>query len=117
MNWWRAIDVALDLKKKLVLNEGTFIYCIKSLFLLFFFFLNSLKNFVSAAMDHLGGNSHDLPSDKLPDSAWWYQLKKSEKFGVHGRLRFNMCSPWPDWQEGNKYITEAAVSIRQYSGI
>lgn len=100
-----AIDVAFDLKKKFALNEETAYLLHKTLFLLFFFSSTRTRTSFEAAMDHLGGNSHDLPSDKLQithgDTA--KEIGKILSSYGHG-LAIRHC----DWKEGNKYITEVA---------
>src|SRR3990172_9957347 len=100
-----AIEVAFDLKKKFSLNKPTPYLLHKTLFLLFFFSSTRTRTSFEAAMDHLGGNSHDLPSDKLQithgDTA--KEIGKILSSYGHG-LAIRHC----DWKEGNKYITEVA---------
>ncbi len=100
-----AIDIAFDLKKKFALNEQTPYLLHKTLFLLFFFSSTRTRTSFEAAMDHLGGNAHDLPSDKLQiahgDTA--KEIGKILSSYGHG-LAIRHC----DWNEGNKYITEVA---------
>jgi len=109
-NWNRdelqtAIEVAFDFKKKFALNEPTPYLLHKTLFLLFFFSSTRTRTSFEAAMDHLGGNSHDLPSDKLQiahgDTA--KEIGKILSSYGHG-LAIRHC----DWKEGNQYITEVA---------
>ncbi len=56
-------------------------------------------------MDHLGGNSHDLPSDKLQIVHGDTAKEIGKILGSYGHgLAIRHC----DWNEGNKYITEVA---------
>jgi N-acetylornithine carbamoyltransferase len=100
-----AIDVAFDLKKKFALNKPTPYLLHKTLFLLFFFSSTRTRTSFEAAMDHLGGNAHDLPSDKLQithgDTA--KDIGKILSSYGHG-LAIRHC----DWKEGNSYINEVA---------
>ena len=100
-----AIEVAFDLKKKFALNEPTPYLLHKTLFLLFFFSSTRTRTSFEAAMDHLGCNSQDLPSDKLQiahgDTA--KEIGKILSSYGHGLA----IRHW-DWKEGNKYITEVA---------
>lgn len=105
-----AMEVAFDLKKKFLMKEPTPYLLHQTLYLLFFFSSTRTRTSFEAAMDHLGGNSHDLPSDKLQiahgDTA--KEIGKILSSYGHG-LAIRHC----DWGEGNKYIREVA----QYSTV
>lgn len=100
-----ALDVAIDLKKKFLMKEPTPYLLHQTLYLLFFFSSTRTRTSFEAAMDHLGGNAHDLPSDKLQiahgDTA--KEIGKILSSYGHG-LAIRHC----DWGEGNKYIREVA---------
>jgi len=100
-----AFEVAFDLKKKFALSEQTPYLLYKTLYLLFFFSSTRTRTSFEAAMDHLGGSSHDLPSDKLQiahgDTA--QEIGRILSSYGHG-LAIRHC----DWNEGNKYINEVA---------
>ncbi len=100
-----AIDIAFDFKKKFALNEQTSYLLHKTLYLLFFFSSTRTRTSFEAAMDHLGGNVHDLPSDKLQinhgDTA--KEIGKILSSYGHG-IAIRHC----DWKEGNTYINEVA---------
>lgn len=100
-----AIEVAFDFKKKFALNQQTPYLLHKTLFLLFFFSSTRTRTSFEAAMDHLGGNSHDLPSDKLQIAHGDTAKEIGKILGSYGHgLAVRHC----DWREGNKYITEVA---------
>ncbi len=100
-----AIDVAVDLKRKFLLKEPTPYLLHQTLYLLFFFSSTRTRTSFEAAMDHLGGNAHDLTPDKLQiahgDTA--KEIGKILSSYGHG-LAIRHC----DWGEGNKYIREVA---------
>jgi N-acetylornithine carbamoyltransferase len=100
-----ALDVAMDLKRKFLLKEPTPYLLHQTLFLLFFFSSTRTRTSFEAAMDHLGGNAHDLPSDKLQithgDTA--KEIGRILSSYGHG-LAIRHC----DWKEGNAYIREVA---------
>ena len=100
-----ALDVALDLKKKFLLKVPTPYLLHQTLYLLFFFSSTRTRTSFEAAMDHLGGNVHDLPSDKLQiahgDTA--KEIGKILSSYGHG-IAVRHC----DWGEGNKYLREVA---------
>ena len=60
-----ALEVAMDLKRKFLLKIPTPYLLHQTLYLLFFFSSTRTRTSFEAAMDHLGGNAHDLPSDKI----------------------------------------------------
>lgn len=100
-----AIDLAFDLKKKFKKSIPTPYLLHKTLFLLFFFSSTRTRTSFEAAMDHLGGNSHDLPSDKLQIVHGDTAKEIGKILGSYGHgLAIRHC----DWREGNKYITEVA---------
>ncbi len=100
-----ALDVAFDLKKKFLMNESTPYLLHQTLYLLFFFSSTRTRTSFEAAMDHLGGNAHDLPSDKLQiahgDTA--KEIGRILSSYGHG-IAIRHC----DWGEGNDYIREVA---------
>lgn len=100
-----ALIVAADLKKKFLLKEPTPYLLHQTLYLLFFFSSTRTRTSFEAAMDHLGGNAHDLPSDKLQiahgDTA--KEIGKILSSYGHG-IAIRHC----DWGEGNAYIREVA---------
>ena len=61
----RIIETAIDLKKKFRKGNPTPYLFHKTLFLLFFFSSTRTRTSFEAAMDHLGGNSHDLVPERL----------------------------------------------------
>lgn len=100
-----AIEIAFDLKKKFALNEQTSYLLHKTLFLLFFFSSTRTRTSFEAAMDHLGGNTHDLPSDKLQIAHGDTAKEIGKILGSYGHgLAIRHC----DWKEGNEYISEVA---------
>lgn len=100
-----AIEIAFDLKKKFALGEQTPYLLQKTLFLLFFFSSTRTRTSFEAAMDHLGGNSHDLPSDKLQISHGDTAKEIGKILSSYGHgLAIRHC----DWGKGNQYITEVA---------
>lgn len=101
----KAIDFAFDLKKKYDLNKPTPYLLHKTLFLLFFFSSTRTRTSFEAAMDHLGGNSHDLPSDKLQIAHGDTPKEIGKILSSYGHgLAIRQC----DWKEGNQYISEVA---------
>ena len=100
-----AIEVAFDLKKKFLMKEPTPYLLHQTLYLLFFFSSTRTRTSFEAAMDHLGGNSHDLPSDKLQiahgDTA--KEIGKILSSYGHG-LAIRHC----DCGAGNQYIRAVA---------
>lgn len=100
-----VIDVAFDLKEKFKKGISTPYLLHKTLFLLFFFSSTRTRTSFEAAMDQLGGNSHDLPSDKLQIAHGDTAKEIGKILGSYGHgLAVRHC----DWREGNKYITEVA---------
>jgi len=100
-----ALEVALDLKKKFLLKEPTPYLLHQTLFLLFFFSSTRTRTSFEAAMDHLGGNAHDLPSDKLQISHGDTAKEIGKILSSYGHgLAIRHC----DLGEGNKYVNEVA---------
>ncbi|MBI2641895.1 ornithine carbamoyltransferase [Candidatus Roizmanbacteria bacterium] len=100
-----ALEVAFDLKKKFALNQQTPYLMHQTLFLLFFFSSTRTRTSFEAAMDHLGGNAHDLPSDKLQISHGDTAKEIGKILGSYGHgIAIRHC----DWKEGNQYINEVA---------
>lgn len=100
-----ALDVAIDLKRKFLLKEPTPYLLHQTLFLLFFFSSTRTRTSFEAAMDHLGGNAHDLPSDKLQISHGDTAKEIGKILSSYGHgLAIRHC----DWGEGNKYLQEVA---------
>ncbi|OGK16061.1 ornithine carbamoyltransferase [Candidatus Roizmanbacteria bacterium RIFCSPHIGHO2_01_FULL_39_12c] len=100
-----ALNVAVDLKRKFLLNESTPYLLHKTLFLLFFFSSTRTRTSFEAAMDHLGGNAHDLPSDKLQISHGDTAKEIGKILSSYGHgIAIRHC----DWKEGNAYIREVA---------
>ena len=60
-----VIKTAFDLKRKFKNGTATPYLLHKTLFLLFFFSSTRTRTSFEAAMDHLGGNSHDLVPERL----------------------------------------------------
>lgn len=100
-----ALNIAFDLKKKFLMKEPTPYLLHQTLYLLFFFSSTRTRTSFEAAMDHLGGNAHDLPSDKL-------QIAHGDTAKEIGRILSSyghgVAIRHCDWGEGNKYITEVA---------
>ncbi len=100
-----ALDVAVDLKRKFLLKEPTPYLLHQTLFLLFFFSSTRTRTSFEAAMDHLGGNAHDLPSDKLQILHGDTPKEIGKILSCYGHgLAIRHC----DWKEGNAYIREVA---------
>jgi N-acetylornithine carbamoyltransferase len=100
-----ALDVAFELKRKFLLKEPTPYLLHQTLFLLFFFSSTRTRTSFEAAMDHLGGNAHDLPSDKLQISHGDTAKEIGKILSSYGHgLAVRHC----DFGEGNKYIQEVA---------
>lgn len=100
-----ALDVAFDLKKKFLLKELTPYLLHQTLYLLFFFSSTRTRTSFAAAMDHLGGNAHDLPSDKLQIAHGDTPKEIGKILSSYGHgIAIRHC----DWGEGNKYIREVA---------
>lgn len=105
-----AMEVAFDLKKKFLMKEPTPYLLHQTLYLLFFFSSTRTRTSFEAAMDHLGGNAHDLPSDKL-------QIAHGDTAKEIGKILssygYGLAIRHCDWGEGNRYIREVA----QYSTV
>ncbi len=100
-----AIDLALELKKKFKSNIPTPYLLHQTLFLLFFFSSTRTRTSFEAAMDHLGGNAHDLPSDKLQIAHGDTPKEIGRILGSYGHgIGVRHC----DWKKGNDYINEVA---------
>jgi N-acetylornithine carbamoyltransferase len=102
-----ALDVAFDLKKKYALGQNTPYLLHKTLYLLFFFASMRTRTSFEAAMDHLGGNSHDLVAETL-------QLKHGDTPKEIGKILSSyghgIAVRHCDWGIGNKYISEIAAN-------
>ncbi|OGK25178.1 ornithine carbamoyltransferase [Candidatus Roizmanbacteria bacterium RIFCSPLOWO2_01_FULL_37_12] len=100
-----ALDVAMDLKRKFLLKIPTPYLLHQTLYLLFFFSSTRTRTSFEAAMDHLGGNAHDLPSDKLQISHGDTPKEIGKILSSYGHgIAIRHC----DWKEGNKYLREVA---------
>lgn len=100
-----ALDVAVDLKRKLLLKVPTPYLLHQTLYLLFFFSSTRTRTSFEAAMDHLGGNAHDLPSDKLQIAHGDTPKEIGKILSSYGHgIAIRHC----DWGEGNTYIREVA---------
>lgn len=101
-----ALDVAVDLKRKFALKEPTPYLLHQTLYLLFFFSSTRTRTSFEAAMDHLGGNSHDLTPDKLQISHGDTAKEIGKILSSYGHgIAIRHC----DWKEGNAYIREVAA--------
>ncbi len=100
-----ALDCAVKLKKKFRLRTPTPYLLHQTLYLLFFFSSTRTRTSFEAAMDHLGGNSHDLTPDKLQIAHGDTPKEIGKIFSSYGHgIAIRHC----DWGEGNKYIREVA---------
>lgn len=100
-----ALDVAVDLKKKFLLKESTPYLLHQTLYLLFFFSSTRTRTSFEAAMDHLGGNAHDLTPDKLQIAHGDTPKEIGKILSSYGHgIAIRHC----DWGEGSKYIREVA---------
>jgi len=100
-----ALDVAFDLKKKFLLKEPTPYLLHQTLYLLFFFSSTRTRASFEAAMDHLGGNAHDLTPDKLQIAHGDTPKEIGRILSSYGHgIAIRHC----DWGEGNAYIREVA---------
>jgi len=109
-NDWSKKDLELALKlavflKKKYSKESFPALLHKTLYLLFFFFSTRTRTSFEAAMDHLGGNSHEL----IPGQLQIHHGDTAKEIGNilssygHG-IAIRQC----DWGVGNKYINEVA---------
>jgi len=102
-----VLSLALDLKKKFALNVPTPYLLHKTLYLLFFFSSMRTRTSFEAAMDQLGGNSHDLVAANLQLSHGDTPKEVGKILSSYGHgLAIRHC----DWQVGNKYINEIAMN-------
>lgn len=100
-----ALDVAVDLKRKFLLKEPTPYLLHQTLYLLFFFSSTRTRTSFEAAMDHLGGNAHDLTPDKLQIAHGDTPKEIGKILSSYGHgIAIRHC----DWREGNTYIREVA---------
>lgn len=100
-----ALDVAVDLKRKFLLKEPTPYLLHQTLYLLFFFSSTRTRTSFEAAMDHLGGNAHDLTPDKLQIAHGDTPKEIGKILSSYGHgIAIRHC----DWKEGNTYIREVA---------
>ena len=100
-----ALAVAFDLKKKFLMKEPTPYLLYQTLYLLFFFSSTRTRTSFEAAMDHLGGSVHDLPSDKLQIAHGDTPKEIGKILASYGHgIGIRHC----DWGEGNAYIKEVA---------
>jgi len=102
-----VLSLALDLKEKFALNEQTPYLLHKTLYLLFFFSSMRTRTSFEAAMDQLGGNSHDLAAESLQLSHGDTPKEVGRILSSYGHgIAIRHC----DWRVGNKYINEVAVN-------
>ncbi|MFZ5534843.1 MAG: ornithine carbamoyltransferase [Patescibacteria group bacterium] len=100
-----AISLAITLKKKFRLKQPTPYLLHQTLYLLFFFSSTRTRTSFEAAMDHLGGNSHDLTPDKLQIAHGDTPKEIGKILSSYGHgIAIRHC----DWGEGNAYIREVA---------
>jgi len=100
-----AIDVAFKLKKKFYLKQPTQYLLHQTLFLLFFFASTRTRTSFEAAMDHLGGNPHDLTVETLQINHGDTSKEIGKILSSYGQgIAIRHC----DWKIGNKYINEVA---------
>lgn len=100
-----ALDVAVKLKKKFRLKQPTPYLLHQTLYLLFYFSSTRTRTSFEAAMDHLGGNSHDLTPDKLQIAHGDTPKEIGKILSSYGHgIAIRHC----DWGEGNAYIREVA---------
>jgi len=100
-----TLDVATDFKKKFYKGIPTPYLLHQTLYLLFFFSSTRTRTSFEAAMDHLGGNAHDLPSDKLQISHGDTAKEIGTILSSYGHaIGIRHC----DWKEGNAYIRDVA---------
>lgn len=100
-----ALAVAMDLKKKFLLKEPTPYLLHQTLYLLFFFSSTRTRTSFEAAMDHLGGNAHDLVSDTLQIAHGDTPKEIGKILSSYGHgIAIRHC----DWGQGNAYIKEVA---------
>lgn len=99
------IKVAFELKKKFKNGVQTPYLLHKTLFLLFFFSSTRTRTSFEAAMDHLGGNPHDLAVETLQINHGDTPKEIGKILSSYGHgIAIRHC----DWNIGNKYITEVA---------
>lgn len=100
-----ALDLAVQLKKKFRLKQPTPYLLHQTLYLLFFFSSTRTRTSFEAAMDQLGGNSHDLTPDKLQIAHGDTPKEIGKILSSYGHgIAIRHC----DWGEGNSYIREVA---------
>ncbi len=100
-----ALEVAFDLKRKFGLKEPTPYLLHQTLYLLFFFSSTRTRTSFAAAMDHLGGNAHDLTPDKLQIAHGDTPKEIGKILAAYGHgIAIRHC----DWGQGNKYLREVA---------
>lgn len=100
-----ALAVAFDLKRKFLLKEPTPYLLHQTLYLLFFFTSTRTRTSFEAAMDHLGGNAHDLTPDKLQIAHGDTPKEIGKILASYGHgIAIRHC----DWGQGNKYLREVA---------
>lgn len=100
-----AIHFASVLKNKFRKGIPTPYLLNQTLFLLFFFSSTRTRTSFEAAMDHLGGNPHDLAVETLQIHHGDTPKEIGKILASYGHgIAIRQC----DWQVGNKYITEVA---------
>lgn len=100
-----ALRLAVELKKKFHLKQPTPYLLHQTLYLLFFFSSTRTRTSFEAAMDHLGGNSHDLTPDKLQIAHGDTPKEIGKILSSYGHgIAIRHC----DWKEGNAYMREVA---------
>jgi N-acetylornithine carbamoyltransferase len=101
----QILELAVKLKHLRQQGEETLYLAHQTLYLLFFFTSTRTRASFEAAMDQLGGNSHDLVPEQL-------QIGHGDTSQDIGRIlssygdgiAIRQC----DWQQGNRYINEVA---------
>ena len=98
-----VIKTAFDLKRKFKNGTATPYLLHKTLFLLFFFSSTRTRTSFEAAMDHLGGNSHDLVPERLQIDHGDTPKEIGKILSSYGHgIAIRHC----DWGVGNRYIRE-----------
>ncbi len=110
-----ALDFAVRLKKKFRLKQPTPYLLHQTLYLLFFFSSTRTRTSFEAAMDQLGGNSHDLTPDKLQIAHGDTPKEIGKILSSYGHgIAIRHC----DWGEGNalrevaKYSTAPVFNMQ-----
>lgn len=100
-----ALKFAFSLKKKFHQGKQTPFLPYQTLFLLFFFSSTRTRASFEAAMDHLGGISHDLNPEKMQITHGDTPKEIGKILSSYGHaIAIRHC----DYQTGNKYIMNVA---------